>query len=241
MTDKHAERLKNLIANTTRTDGWENPWTGLGTTRDKMTKATFERGRQLCDEELDALYGENDMAARICDALPEDAMREGFGIKITTDQDAERDAAARGIEAPKTGTMDVQAAADASAAILDRFEDLGLSAKVIEAAVWGRVFGWGALVLGADDGARSLAEPLNENAIRSFSHANVLDKRFVAPLTWYTDPTAPNHGKPATYLLSPHAVPSGPTSAMSAEATCASARPSIGLTQSKVSPEAAAT
>ena len=191
--------LLTKLADAFRVDGWVNQWSGIGTIRDRSTRTEFQAGRVLSDEELDALYGDNDMAARICDALPEDALRLGFGIKVATDEGA-----------------DVSAAADRSAALLARYDEIGLAQKVLDAWVWGRVFGWGALVLGIDDG-QDLAKPLNEQRVRAFTHANVVDKQFVTPLTWYKDPTAPNNGRPATYLLSPHAVQSGPTSALSSE------------------------
>lgn len=189
----------STLADAVRADGWSNALTGLGTTRDKLTATTFGRGRVLGEAELEALYAENDMAARICDALPEDATREGYQISSDGGD------------------------ADAAQAHLDDLDPLD---KITEAWVWGRVFGWGAVILGADDGARdtALADPLQVDRVRRFDHLNVVDRRYATPLSWYGDPTQAGYGKPRTYLITPSALPSGPTSLRSAVGAPLSAR-----------------
>ena len=176
-----------------RNDGWANVITGLGTARDKAASTVFERGSRLGEDTLEALYGENDMAARICDALPEDAAREGYEVKLGADR--------------REQAQEAQS----------QLKDLQLLPKLTEAWIWGRVFGWGAVILGADDGARDaqLAEPLDLEKVQKFDHLNVIDRRHVAPLSWHDDPTQPSYGRPATYLVTPHAITSGPTSAAS--------------------------
>lgn len=179
-----------------RMDGFVNAVTGLGTARDKMSYNRFQRQALMDDETADDLYSGDDMAARVCDAQPEEELRQGYNIVVdprdTDDADAPEQAA--------------QTAAD----VIEFADSMGLTAKMVEARVWGRVFGGGVLLIGADDGARGdgMAEPLREDSIKSFDHINVMDKRFVHPMKYYGDPTAAKFGQPMTYLVTPQAVSS---------------------------------
>ncbi len=179
-----------------RNDGFVNLVTALGTARDKMSFNRFARGIQLDVETLDALYSENDMAARVCDVVPDEELRQGYDIVVAPDTD---DESGQAIDDAASVSEDVHDAADA----------LDLQNKMIEARVWGRVFGGGALLLGADDGATvenaGLVEPLNEDGIQRFDHINVLDRRFIHPLRFYEDPTDAKFGQPRTYLVTPQA------------------------------------
>src|SRR5882724_1115959 len=59
-----------------RADAWANSMTGIGTSRDKMTSTTFSSDGCLPFGLLEELYHNDDVAARICDLLPETALRE---------------------------------------------------------------------------------------------------------------------------------------------------------------------
>ena len=119
------------------------------------------------------------MAARICDIVPEEELRKGFDVIIAPDAD------------DQNGT-DLDSAAEAAQLVQDAAKALDVAGKMTEARVWGRVFGGGALILGVDDGATvendGLAQPLKERSISSFDHINVVDRRYLHPLTFYTDP-----------------------------------------------------
>lgn len=180
-----------------RMDAYVNAVTALGTARDKMSYTKFVRSKPLDLETLDALYSENDIAARVCDVVPDEELRQGYDILIAPDSD---DESGQALDDASYVAADVHDAADA----------LDLQKKFIEARVWGRVFGGGALILGADDGATAenggLKQPLNENAIQRFDHINVIDRRYIHPLTYYTDPTSPKFGYVRTLLITPQAV-----------------------------------
>lgn len=188
-----------------RFDGWNNPFTGFGTARDKSTYSGFSIGPQLTDEQLDALYHEEDMAARICDVVPDEMLRQGFDVKIESG-DMLKTKSSESEKKSVTGEeADLVAAKQMAQDVKDQADQLCVTSKFIEAKTWGRTFGGGALLLGVDDGAvgPGLAEPLNEKNIRSFDHINVVDKRYMMPLDWYTDPTEPKVGTPKTYIISP--------------------------------------
>lgn len=158
-----------------RFDGWMNNLTGLGGVRDKVMHYTFGASVRISDDELESMYDGDDMAARIADSVPEHMLRRGF---LVTTKDT-----------PKAGP-------DA----IEYLEERNFLAALTEAMVWERVFGGGACVLGFDDGLLP-QEPLDENHIRSLRFVNVLDKRDLFPVFWYTDPMQPNFGKPSHYRI----------------------------------------
>lgn len=155
-----------------RIDSWKNALTGLGGSRDKRMSAVFERSPDLTDPVLDELYHNNDLAGLICDTFPEEALRQGFTLKI---------------EDP-----------DLRAEVQARSEELGVAKACLEAAVWGNVFGAGCVFVGAEDG-QSVDRPLVPERVRAVRYLTVLDKRDLVAYTWYADPLKPNYGRPETY------------------------------------------
>lgn len=64
----------------TAADSWINSQTGVGTSRDKVTATDFTMDGRLPFALLEQLYHNDDVSARICDLLPEQALREGFSF-----------------------------------------------------------------------------------------------------------------------------------------------------------------
>ncbi len=62
-------------------DAWANGLTGIGTDRDKVTATVFQNANQMLPSQLEDLYHNDDMAARICDLLPKTALRKGWLVK----------------------------------------------------------------------------------------------------------------------------------------------------------------
>ena len=194
----YGDRVRNAV---TRADGFFNNVTGLGTARDKAQFTRFTRNRRLTIEELDALYSDDDMAARVTEVVPDEELRQGFNIVIDP---TETDDVKTGPEVAAKVSVDVKAAATA----------LDIQGKTIEARTWGRTFGGGAILIGAIDGPDNerkevrnerMKEPLDLGAIRKVGHLNVLDRRYLHPLRYYTDPLEPKVGLPMTYLVTPQA------------------------------------
>lgn len=180
-------RLLTRLARAVRADGWQNVLTGLGTaTRDKAEATEFLPGATLSAARLEALYREDDMAARICDTLPQEMLRKGFEVGIESSEGVPTDKV-HGIEAD----------------ILTATRDLEVIPKVVEAAVWGRLFGGGAIFLGANDGAGrdDMGEPLNESGIATVESLTVLDRQYLTVKDWYNDPSEPLYGEPKTYTM----------------------------------------
>ncbi len=182
----NTEKLKNAMRNI-RQDGWTNAYTGLGTSRDKMIYNEFAAGARLPDEQADILFSEDDVAARICKTMPEYALRKGLTVNISPGTD------------PESKRIEKDMA--------DKLEKLKATKSIKDSLTWANVFGGSALLLGMDDGQKgtNLKNPLNENNIKSISHINVIDKRYLTPIKWYDNPLESKFGTPETYLITPYA------------------------------------
>lgn len=167
--------IRDVQSRNLRADSWQNMLTGHGTGRDKATATLFQQEGQLDFPTLEALYHNEDLAARIIDAEPEQMFREGFDVKIEDSSDEEDD-------------------------FEDALRDLGANDAFEEAAIWSRLYGGGAVFVGAQDG-KEPQEPLAEDGIQSVDFLQVIDRYSLWPNTWYGDPDKPGFGQPETYRI----------------------------------------
>lgn len=156
--------------------GWANDVTGFGTDRDKTTYTAFGGVQFLADQQLSNLYHGDDLAQRMVDIVPDEMLREGFVADIGDAKKNEE--------------------------LADQLEALGAREKFANAIRWGRLFGAGALLIGADDGRPASSELIPERA-RGVRYLYELDKRLLYPLSWYNEPGHPKLGQPETYLITP--------------------------------------
>ena len=163
---------------TKRFDTWLNAFTGLGTAlRDKFQSTTFGKVSNIKDDTLSALYHQEDMAARICEALPDEALRDGAYLDDDDSKDKE-----------------------ASKFIVKKFKALKVLSLVKSAAIWARVFGGAVLYVGVEDG-RTDDQPVDEEHIKKIMFLDLLDKRDITPDEEYTDPTEDKYGEVKTYKI----------------------------------------
>lgn len=155
-----------------RMDGWINQYTGVGGS--KRTAHTVNRTARLAEEVIEELYACDGLAARAIDAVPKDALRGGLIVKTG---DPEVDTAVRGI-----------------------LDALGVEEALAGAWTWGRAFGGGAVVLGADDGLDP-SEPLDFGRVQRLAWVYDVDKRDLTPQSWETNPASPRFGRPNVYML----------------------------------------
>lgn len=208
-----------------RVDSWTNAMTGLGTSRDKTTYTSPCPSPILPPMVLEAIYHDDDIAARIISALPDEAFREGFvvvsksaaeqvssyldgvrsaitggqALSLAQIQQHELQAYGIGQKAMRSEPDSVQEQCNELQAALDTF---GAREKNREAMTWGRLYGLGAIYLGIDDG-RDSWEPVDWENVRSVDFMTVLDKRDLTPWRWYADPQAARFGDVAVYLMQP--------------------------------------
>lgn len=144
-----------------RRDGWSNVISGIGQEDiDPRRGGTFKRQVYLSPEQLDALYIENAIAARVIDLPVDESWREP--VELDSDEDPD-------------------AVSDLSAAL----EDLGVAEVLAQAQIWGRLYGGGIVVMGLDDGQEP-SSPVNERGLRTVDWLEPLDRWSV---TWdETDP-----------------------------------------------------
>lgn len=155
-----------------RFDSWVNAVSGLGhSMRDKAVHTEFSASHVLPDETLEGLYHGDDMAARVCDLLPDEMLRQGFLIQC-----------------------------DEADAIHKELDALGAREKLNEALVWSRVFGSAALFVGIDDN-QDQSLPLKLESARKLKFLTVLEKRELQPATWYRDPLEASFGQVQTYRI----------------------------------------
>lgn len=178
-----------------RFDGWINALTALGVAgRDKTHGAKFVPD-ELTDSECEELWIGDDMAARIIETLPGEMLRQGYALKI--------DAGGGGSQ---------QDQSDAERQMKAKLADLQADESLLRALEYERAYGGGAILLGADDGAMSMDQPLNLQGVRSIEWLNVLMKRELVAAKWYSDPRNKRFGLPMTYTIQPDAVASGEVS-----------------------------
>lgn len=183
-----------------RIDSWKNAVTGMGTRRDKTTASQLFPDRVLSPMELEILFHNDDIAARIVSAVVNEAFREPWQIvSKTSDEDT--------AEIQRSQATDL--AAD--------FKAHGVAKKMREAATWGRLYGLGACLIGVQEEPRWNPrtgrmeaippwEPLDWQRVRALDYVTVLDRRDMIPWRWYTDFQAPRFGDVALYQVQPAGV-----------------------------------
>ncbi len=165
-----------------RQDGWQNFTTGIGTSRDKTTLGSFWQPWRVLDNELLALYNGSDLAAKIVEKRPFEMFRRGY------------DLTADGADASEL--QDLQS---------DACERFRLDEQLVEAFVWGRLFGGNLLIVGADDG-QTMDQPLDITRIKTVNYIFNVDRRFAWAQSYYSSPQntknrVPKHGMPELYLI----------------------------------------
>ena len=166
-----------------RIDGFINAMTGIGDgLRDKAVQAIFSRGRGLADDELEALFQEDWLAARIVEQPAEEALRQGFTITAKVDDDS--------AGSPEIATN-----------IHDALAKLHTIDAIEDGVVWGALFGRGHVLMGVNDGQR-FDRPLDLNKARSLDYLSAYDARDLSPHTYYEDdPLSAKFGEPEVYRL----------------------------------------
>ena len=166
-----------------RTDSWLNALTGVGLNRGKSAMVfRASASDYLDDRTLEDLYELDGIASRIVRAPCVHALRHG--VIISTGD-------------PQTDTK-----------IKARMEELDAVNALRKAWQWARLYGGGAVFVGADDG-KDPALPLDLDAIQSVRFTVDTDRIELQPSDWETDPLKATFGKPRTYRLTRNATGGG--------------------------------
>src|SRR5574344_2944401 len=141
-------------ANKIRKDGWANLFTGLGTNADKSKHTVNKSSGIVIDEELENIYADDGLGAKIVDLLPEDMLKQGWKYIFQNE---------------KEGMEDLSAKYD------EIFNSLKIHAKISQAFKWARLYGGSIIVIGAYDG-QILDQPLIVCKIRTFENLKGIAK-----------------------------------------------------------------
>ena len=87
---RNKNRRARLAARVERSDGWRNLITGLGSARTAKKEFTHHvLTGVMTDQELDSLFYDDGLAARIVTLLPDDMFREGWEYSFPKMEDIE--------------------------------------------------------------------------------------------------------------------------------------------------------
>lgn len=150
-------RPKSAVA---KLDDLENVLTGLGQAdRDTSKSTRIVASTLITQDEVDALYQDNPIAAAIVDLPAEDATRRGVDLTIEGEDDASR-------------------------LVLDKIEDLDGADKITDLIRIDRKDGGGLLLLDVDDGAVDLTQPLDLATIRSLRDIYLIERAAAQVSEW---------------------------------------------------------
>lgn len=164
-----------------RSDGWTNLLTGLGT---KADKSKFTRARNsliISDQELEAIYANDGLGARIVDLLPEDMLKKGWHYEFENEKE------------------DLE---NISKKYNDILESIHIYDKLSEAFKWARLYGGAIIVIGAFDG-QDLSQPLNIRRIKTFENLKVIPRPNIQfeTMEFQTDPKKLRFGEVEYYPI----------------------------------------
>ncbi len=201
----------NTILNAVNLDGWANVITGLGTGRDKSTGGTLVAAVPNTDyTKFQNLFYTDDLAATAAELPAREMVRAWISV-VANDPGTLDD---NGRQGSPDGEVSTEEVVSLGNKILSRLEELGAQTAVFESIVWSRVFGGSLLFMEIDDGGGddpdSLAQPLNEATIQSFSGLVVYDRFEVRVAKRYgVSVSLTKLGTPEIYEIIPSAQSSG--------------------------------
>ncbi len=171
-----AQIVASLGDEVARQDAWQSVMMGFGTIRDKVQSFTPGQAAALDQTQAEELYRGDDMAALICDLVPEEAMQAGFDI--TVGEDSELDAE------------------ELNTALVKAMRKSGAEKALEETWIARNKTGGGAawMLTKSGDAARPLSP--SDRAIIGF---HVFDKNDLKPKTFYMKPGDPKFGQPETF------------------------------------------
>ena len=171
-------KIKNQI----KKDGWMNLFSGLGTKADKKKSTVAVPNGFLTDAELEIVYADDGLGARVIDLLPDDMMKQGWHYEF---------------EDEKEGFDKYSKTYD------EIFKNIKANDKISKALKWARLYGGGLILLGVYDG-EPLDQPLNLNKIKQFENLKVIPRNNVmyGNLEFQMDVTKPRYGQVEYYWIS---------------------------------------
>lgn len=162
------------------TDSMANALSGLGGAGDKGAANSVNlNARPMSKAEMSVLYRFNGFARRIVEAEADEALKSGFTVVVSSGE---------------------------SDPFTDAFNALKLEQALFKASTAARKFGGGAILIGADDGAASLREPLNLTTVRGLRFLVVADCTELQVAEYDRDIASDNFKLPLIYTYTPRGI-----------------------------------
>lgn len=177
--DKNRNSGRRSLAR--HSDGWRNLVTGLGSARTAKNEFTRHiHADVMTYKELDSLFYDDGLAARIVKLLPDDMFREGWDYLF-----------------PKCDEIEAAKLSEQYASVM---EEIGAQQKVKDAFVWKRLYGGAAVFISALDG-QTPDKPLNSKLIRNIERLRVIERTEIDynGIVWQDNPSKPRYGLPKLY------------------------------------------
>ncbi len=175
-------RMKDTWAAISRSDGWENAITALGTALASLSHHTIVGEAWLSTAVLDAVYEQDPIGRRIVTEPVSAAFRQGFDLAPPQDMDEDQ------AQAGESQIREHLSGIDAIELLKKSFN-------------WGRLYGRGGLMLGARDGASDPIEPLDYDSVREFPWVRELTSDEFAAHELDEDPDSPQYGLPESWTV----------------------------------------
>jgi phage-related protein (TIGR01555 family) len=164
-------------------DGWSNLISGLNAADNAKKKHTRHKLDSLITEqELESMYAEDGLSARIVNLLVDDMFREGWEYDFPTLEELE--------------------AEETSEKYKEVMEAIGTHQKCAEAFKWARLYNGSLILIGVTDG-RTPDKPLEPKKIKTFENLKVIDRTDVdfQKIEFQMDPQKPRYGLPEYYSI----------------------------------------
>ncbi len=189
-----AEFLKALTPATTTADGWSNAMTGMGYVgRDKGESNRYRPDIPLTSQELSAL-GRDGFGRIIIDTIVEDAMRAGWEVNFTGDEDKD---------------VTPEESHEFNERLQRWYKDTKLKSRVSQHLKQARQYGGAVLVLGAADGQKP-DQPLDVERVTKFDWLRTHARMHVSQSSKINDdPSSVGFGLPEAYTLNSVQVQTG--------------------------------
>ena len=162
-----------------RLDGFQNAALGFGTSADKRLGGSYVV-EPLSQSQCQSIWRASDIAARVIETLPREALARSFDLTVKTD-----------------GEFD-----DLKQSAMDLLDEVGALEALEVALRYDRAYGGGALLLGANDG-KTMDTPLNVDAVTELAYVTALEPHEIMPVRAYTDREHPKYGRTSHYALVP--------------------------------------
>jgi phage-related protein (TIGR01555 family) len=188
-----AEYMRGDAASLTRGDSWVNILTGAGTQQHDKRMAGYFRSTVITEEQGRELWRGDPMGARIVESIVDEMLRKPFKLCVPDDAEGNDENYGR------------ELARDVSRA----WKRLKLTKKLHESLCTERACNGSVILIGVDDGAQSLADPVDESRIKAVNYLTVLEAREVMPVEWNMDARSEGFGEVSVYQINPISVGAG--------------------------------